>query len=85
MVKFVKYSIEKKKVDKQGRFVLPADWRKAELNETREMYVFKKEGYLKIVPKRRIDLTAFFDKADLDVDFIDDWKEFEKKFYGEKI
>ncbi len=85
MVKIMKYGIDKKKVDKQGRFVLPADWRRAELKEAKEVYIFKREGYLKIVPKKKVDLTAFFDKADLGVDAIDDWDEFEKKFYGEKI
>lgn len=77
------YGIEKKKVDKQGRFVLPSDWRKAELKEAREVYIFKRRGHLKVVPKKKVDLKAFFDKADLGVDAIDDWGEFEKKFYGE--
>lgn len=84
MVKIMKYGIEKKKVDAQGRFVLPSDWRKAELKEAREVYIFKGKGYLKIVPKKKIDLKAFFDKADLGIDVIDDWEEFEKKFYGEQ-
>jgi hypothetical protein len=36
---------------------------------------------LKIVPKRRVDLTEDFDKVDLGVDAIGSWREFEKKFY----
>lgn len=73
--------VEVKKVDEQGRFILPADWRQAELNESRELYVIKRKGYLKIIPKRRVDLTENFDKADLGVEAIGNWKQFEKKFY----
>lgn len=73
--------VELKKVDEQGRFILPADWREAELSESRELYVIKRKGYLKIVPKRKIDITKYFDKADLGVDAIGSWKQFEKKFY----
>ncbi len=81
MVKKMIYGIEKKKVDKQGRFVLPTDWRKAELGETNVIYVLKRKGYLKIIPKKKIDLRAFFDQVDLGVDAIGDWSEFEGKFY----
>lgn len=75
--------VEMKKVDDQGRFILPADWRETELDESRELYVIKRKGYLKIIPKRKIDLTKFFDKADLGVDSIENWKQFEKRFYEE--
>ena len=83
MVKLLEYGVELKKVDEQGRFILPADWREAELSETRELYVIKRKGYLKLVPKRRVDLTACFDKVDLGVKSIGNWSEFEKKFYEE--
>ena len=79
----MEYGVELKKVDEQGRFILPADWREAELSETRELYVIKRKGYLKLVPKRRVDLTACFDKVDLGVESIGSWSEFEKKFYEE--
>ena len=72
--------VELKKVDEQGRLILPADWREAELSESRELYVIKRKGYLKIIPKRHVDLTENFDKADLGVDSIGSWKQFEKKF-----
>jgi bifunctional DNA-binding transcriptional regulator/antitoxin component of YhaV-PrlF toxin-antitoxin module len=73
--------VEVKKVDAQGRLILPADWREAEIGESRELFVIKRKGYLKIIPKRRVDLTKYFDKIDLGVDAIGDWKDFEKKFY----
>ncbi len=75
--------VEVKKVDSQGRIILPADWREAEVGESRELYVIKRKGYLKLVPKRRVDLTARFDKVDLGVESIGSWKEFEKKLYEE--
>jgi hypothetical protein len=34
---------------------------------------------LKLVPKRRVDLTEYFDKVDLGVESIGSWSEFEKK------
>lgn len=72
--------IEIKKVDDQGRFVLPSDWRKEELKEGNEVFIIKRKGYLKMIPKKKIDLTKFFDKVDLGMN-IGDWKEFEKEFY----
>lgn len=74
-------AIEIKKVDKQGRFVIPSDWRKREMKDTDEVFLLKKKGFLKIIPKRKISLTKFFDKADLRVDVINNWAEFEKRFY----
>ena len=73
--------MEVKKVDSQGRVILPADWREAEIGESRELYIIKRKGYLKIVPKRRVDLTENFDNVDLGVEGIGSWKQFEKKLY----
>ncbi|MHC1610597.1 MAG: hypothetical protein ACXQTW_03190 [Candidatus Methanospirareceae archaeon] len=42
-------------------------------------FVIKGKGYLKIVPKK-VDLTRFFDTADLGMK-IEDWDEFERGFY----
>lgn len=72
--------VEARKLDEHGRFVIPSDWRKKELNEEREIFVIKREGYLKVIPKKQVDLTAFFDRADIGVN-LDDWQEFEKTFY----
>jgi bifunctional DNA-binding transcriptional regulator/antitoxin component of YhaV-PrlF toxin-antitoxin module len=80
VVKNLESGVEIKKLDSQGRIVLPLDWREAEIGETKEVFVIKRKGYLKLVPKRRIDLTECFDKADLSVDAIGSWSQFEKKF-----
>ncbi|MEX2723137.1 MAG: hypothetical protein Q6367_004525 [Candidatus Freyarchaeota archaeon] len=78
----MKIGVEIRKIDSQGRLILPADWREEEIGESREIYVIKKKGYLKIIPKRHVDLTKHFDQVDLGVEAIGSWKEFEKKFYG---
>jgi bifunctional DNA-binding transcriptional regulator/antitoxin component of YhaV-PrlF toxin-antitoxin module len=80
VVKTLETGVEIKKVDAQGRLILPADWRETEIDENKELYIIKRKGYLKLIPKKRIDLTQYFDKADLGVDTIENWKQFEKKF-----
>jgi len=75
------YGVEVKKVDKQGRIILPSEWRKEELKESDEVFIIKEKGVLKIIPKRKPDLTKYFDSVDLDVDFIEEWDEFEGEFY----
>lgn len=52
--------VEVKKVDSQGRVILPADWRGSEMGEYREVYIIKGKGYLKIIPKWKVDLTEYF-------------------------
>ena len=81
VVKCLESGVEVKKMDAQGRLILPADWREVEIGESRELYIIKRKGCLKIVPKRRVDLTENFDKVDLGVEAIESWKQFEKKFY----
>jgi len=44
--------------------------------------MIKRKGYLKTVPKRKVDLTRFFDEVDLGVEAIGGWEEFERKFCG---
>jgi DNA-binding transcriptional regulator/RsmH inhibitor MraZ len=73
--------VEVKKMDSQGRLILPADWRESELGESKEGFVIKRKGYLKLVPKRQVDLTKYFDQVDLGVEAIGNWSEFEKRFY----
>jgi len=79
VVKNLESGVEVKKLDSHGRIVLPLDWREAEIGETKEVYVIKRKGYLKLVPKRRIDLTECFDKADLGVDAMGSWSQFESE------
>jgi len=75
------YGVEVKKVDKQGRITLPSNWKKRELKDSDEVFIIKEKGILKIIPKKKPDLTKYFDSVDLDVDFIEEWEEFEREFY----
>ncbi len=48
----MKTGVEIKKVDKQGRLILPLDWRKEALKDTDDVFVIKEKGILKIIPKK---------------------------------
>lgn len=82
MVTVVHSGVEVRKMDPQGRLLLPSDWREAEVGPTRQLYVVKRRGYLKVIPKRAVDLTEHFDKVDLGVAALGAWKEFECRFHG---
>jgi bifunctional DNA-binding transcriptional regulator/antitoxin component of YhaV-PrlF toxin-antitoxin module len=70
--------IEVRKVDGQGRVLLPSAWRAKELGGAKEVIIFTGEGgHLKIVPKKKVRLSRFFDKVELGVDGIGDWGSFE--------
>ncbi|MCL5672331.1 MAG: hypothetical protein JRN56_05265 [Nitrososphaerota archaeon] len=70
-------AIKVRKVDGQGRVLLPSEWREKELGQAREVIVLSQGDHLKIIPKKKVDLTRFFDKVDLGVDAIGDWGSFE--------
>lgn len=79
---------EIRKVDSQGRVVLPHDWREKELKNSDEVIILEEEGILKIIPKKKIDLTQFFDKLEFDYDLIEkleDWTNFEKSLSKKKL
>lgn len=78
---------EIKKVDSQGRIVLPRNWRERELKDVDEVIIMEEEGILKIIPKKKIDLTQFFDKLEYDdilIDKLENWSEFEDAFLKKK-
>ena len=78
---------EIRKVDSQGRIVLPHKWRENELKDGDEVIIMEEEGILKIIPKKKIDLTQFFDTLEYDDDLVDkleNWSEFEKYFMKKK-
>jgi len=72
--------VELKRIDAQGRLILPSDWRLDNLRGPhQEVYIIKRKNSLKIVPKQKVDLTKFLDEADLNVDAIGDWDLFERR------
>ncbi len=85
---FLKINTEIRKVDSQGRIVLPLKWREKELKNEDEVIIIEDEGILKIIPKKKIDLTKFFDSLEFDDDLIDkleDWSDFENYLLNKKI
>ncbi len=79
---------ELRKVDSQGRIVLPQYWREKELKDSDEVIIMEEKGILKIIPKKKIDLTQFFDKLEYDDDLIDkleNWSEFENSLLKKKL
>ncbi len=72
-------NVEIRRVDPQGRLILPRDWRKATLSKTREVYIITRKNYLKVIPKRKANIIELFDKVDLGIDAIEDWEKFERK------
>lgn len=73
--------VKVKKVDPQGRVILPSGWRKSEVGEDGEVYIVARKGYLKIIPRRLPNLAEYFDSVDLGVEAIGDWSEFERRLH----
>jgi len=63
-----------KKVDSQGRVVIPASWRKEHLRGD-TVLVRPRGDALEILPQGEMDLTAYFDAAEADVKSdLADWR-----------
>jgi len=62
-----------KEIDEQGRIVIPAEWRKNWLR--RNKVILRRRGeVLEILPYKEVDLTAFFDRAEVDTNAdLSDW------------
>ncbi|KKL64132.1 hypothetical protein LCGC14_2168100 [marine sediment metagenome] len=85
---FLKINTEIRKVDSQGRIVLPLKWREKELKNEDEVIIIEDEGILKIIPKKKVDLTKFFDSLEFDDDLTDkleDWSNFENYLLNKKF
>ena len=79
-------SVSIRKVDNEGRIVLPKTWRVRALGKIDEVLVIEKEDSLVTRPKRKADLTKYFDavKVDIDPKVFEDYKSLRKAlFVGE--
>ena len=66
---------------------LPHKWREKELKDADEVIIIEENGILRIIPKKKIDLTQFFDTLEFDDDLIDqleNWSDFEKAVQKKK-
>jgi len=71
------FQVVVKKVDRQGRLVLPRGWRDRVLKETDEVVLLMSEDSLKIVP-RNIDLSRYVDSVEVDVENFADYRAFRR-------
>lgn len=83
----MKSNTEIRKVDSQGRIVLPRKWREKELKEGNEVLIIEEQGILKIIPKKKVDLTQFFDSLEYEnalIEKLDNWTDFENSLSKKK-
>ncbi len=64
----VSHLVTVRNVDAQGRVALPKGWRKRTLKKSDEVILIEEDDMLLIRPRRKIDLTAYFDKIKVDID-----------------
>lgn len=57
----IRVGVVVKRVDQYGRIVLPKEWRE------KEVFTLEYPDHIKIVPKEKVDLTEFFDAAEIEV------------------
>jgi len=65
--------MEIKKVDNQGRIILPKEWRNRYLKGKKAIIVYKGD-IVEIRPFTKSDLTKYFDKVEVDLKSdLSDW------------
>ena len=68
-----------KRVDGQGRIVIPKQWREKYL-KGRRIIMRIKEDVIEIMPEKMFDLTRFFDSIEVDVrSDLADWHKVKKE------
>jgi bifunctional DNA-binding transcriptional regulator/antitoxin component of YhaV-PrlF toxin-antitoxin module len=59
--------VEVRKLDPQGRLLIPPEWRRDVLKNSSEVIVMKFKDHIKLTPLTRKSLTEFFDIVEIDV------------------
>ena len=71
----------KNEVDKQGKLVLPKEWRKRYL-KSREVVMRLKGAVIEIMPYEKVDLAKYFDSVEADIKSdLSDWKSVRRELY----
>ncbi|MEW6593105.1 MAG: AbrB family transcriptional regulator [Candidatus Hadarchaeota archaeon] len=65
--------VEAKKVDQFGRVGLPKAWRE------KEIFMLEYPDHVKIKPKKKVNLTEFFDIAEIDTVEFTDYHKFKEE------
>jgi len=73
--------VEIKKVDSQGRVVLPISWRRRMKED--EVVVIEEKAKVEIFP-RDVDLSKYVDSVEVDVDNFEDYHEMRKELRKKK-
>lgn len=72
--------VEIKKIDSQGRIVLPVSWRRRKGNE---MVIIEREKKIEVFP-RDVDLSKYVDSVEVEVDNFADYHEMRKELRKKK-
>jgi len=71
--------VEVKDVDGQGRVVIPKEWRDKYLKNGKAVLVLK-EDLIEIRPVKRVSLTDYFDRVEVDIKSdLSDWHKVRKE------
>jgi bifunctional DNA-binding transcriptional regulator/antitoxin component of YhaV-PrlF toxin-antitoxin module len=71
----------KNEVDKQGKLVLPKEWRERYL-KSREVVMRFKGAVIEIMPYVKVDLTKYFDSVEADIKAdLSDWQSVKRELY----
>jgi len=73
--------VEIKKIDSQGRVVLPISWRRRMKED--EVVVIEEKTKVEIFP-RDVDLSKYVDSVEVDVDNFEDYHEMRKELRKKK-
>ena len=73
--------VEIKKIDSQGRVVLPISWRRRMKGE--EVMVIEEKAKVEIF-SRDVDLSKYVDSVEVDVDNFEDYHELRKELRKKK-
>jgi len=73
--------VEIKKIDSQGRIVLPISWRRR--IKGNEVVVIEEEEKVEILP-RDVDLSKYVDSVEVDVESFEDYHEMRRELREKK-
>jgi len=59
--------VEDRRLDPQGRLLIPVDWRCEVLENSNEVIITKFKDHIEVAPLLRRSLTEFFDTVEVDV------------------
>ncbi len=63
----MKFDVTERRIDPQGRVMLPKDWREEILGKTRNIVILEHPDYLKLIPKKKSNITGFIEKFEVDL------------------